>query len=110
MADMKENISVSLEKDTITWLDKQAETGQFRNRSHVIEYAINELKKRGASQWVYLLLSLLENVLRQSLILVWIGSTKAFSLLADLAVEVLQEMKCPGCDLLYILEAWNLRL
>jgi Arc/MetJ-type ribon-helix-helix transcriptional regulator len=48
MADMKENISVSLEKDLITWLDKQAETGRFRNRSHVIEYAINELKKRGA--------------------------------------------------------------
>ena len=48
MVDMKENISVSLEKDIIIWLDKQAETGKFRNRSHVIEYAINELKKRGA--------------------------------------------------------------
>lgn len=44
MADMKENISVSLEKDTIKWLDDQAETGKFRNRSHVIEYAINQLK------------------------------------------------------------------
>lgn len=48
MADMKENISVSLEKDTISWLDEQAATGKFRNRSHVIEYAINELKKREA--------------------------------------------------------------
>jgi Arc/MetJ-type ribon-helix-helix transcriptional regulator len=47
MADMKENISVSLEKDTIAWVDAQAETGKFRNRSHVIEYAINQLKKEG---------------------------------------------------------------
>ena len=47
MADMKENISVSLEKDTIKWVDEQAATGKFRNRSHVIEYAINELKKMG---------------------------------------------------------------
>ncbi len=48
MTDMKENISVSLEKDTIAWLDAQAETGKFRNRSHVIEFAINELKKKEA--------------------------------------------------------------
>ena len=48
MADMKENISVSLEKDTIQWLDEQVLTGgKYRSRSHVIEYAINELKKRG---------------------------------------------------------------
>ena len=47
MVDMKENISVSLEKETISWLDTQAATGKFRNRSHVIEYAINELKRQG---------------------------------------------------------------
>jgi Arc/MetJ-type ribon-helix-helix transcriptional regulator len=44
MADMKENISVSLEKDTIKWVDEQTKTGKYRNRSHVIEYAINQLK------------------------------------------------------------------
>ncbi len=49
MADMKENISVSLEKDTIDWVDDQAKTGRFRNRSHVIEYAITQLKKQGVS-------------------------------------------------------------
>jgi Arc/MetJ-type ribon-helix-helix transcriptional regulator len=48
MVDMKENISVSLEKDLIKWLDEQAATGKYRNRSHVIEYAINELKKKEA--------------------------------------------------------------
>jgi Arc/MetJ-type ribon-helix-helix transcriptional regulator len=48
MADMKENISVSLEKETIAWVDAQATTGKFRNRSHVIEYAIQELKKQEA--------------------------------------------------------------
>lgn len=47
MADMKENISVSLEKDSIKWVDEQAATGKYRNRSHVIEFAIQELKKRG---------------------------------------------------------------
>lgn len=46
MVDMKENISVSLEKDTIAWLDEQSQSGTFRNRSHVIEYAIQELMKR----------------------------------------------------------------
>lgn len=44
---MKEKVSVSLDTKTIEWLDAQAATGKYRNRSHVIEYAINELKKRG---------------------------------------------------------------
>jgi len=48
MADMKDNISVSLEKETIAWVDAQASTGKFRNRSHVIEYAINQLKAKEA--------------------------------------------------------------
>lgn len=48
MADMKENISVSLEKDMIAWADKQVEGGRFRNRSHLVEYALGELKKREA--------------------------------------------------------------
>ena len=32
---------------------------------------------------------------------------EVFASMAELAVEVLQEMKCPGCELLYILEASN---
>jgi Arc/MetJ-type ribon-helix-helix transcriptional regulator len=45
MADMKENISVSLEKEIITWADNQVTSGKYRNRSHVIEYALNQLRK-----------------------------------------------------------------
>ncbi len=48
MDTMKDNISVSLEKDTIAWLDEQVKTGKYRNRSHAAEYAIQELKKREA--------------------------------------------------------------
>lgn len=47
MADMKDNISVSLEKDTIKWVDEQVTTGgKYRSRSHVIEVAINEKKTK----------------------------------------------------------------
>jgi Arc/MetJ-type ribon-helix-helix transcriptional regulator len=45
MADMKVNISVSLEKDLIAWMDSQVETGKYRNRSHLAELAINKLKE-----------------------------------------------------------------
>ncbi len=48
MVDMKENISVSLEKAIIAWADEQVTGGRYRNRSHVIEYALNELKKKEA--------------------------------------------------------------
>ncbi len=48
MDDMKEKVSVSLDSETIRWLDEQAKTGKYRNRSHVIEYAITELKRREA--------------------------------------------------------------
>jgi len=37
--------SISLDQETLKWMDKQIETKKFRNRSHVIEYAIEELKK-----------------------------------------------------------------
>jgi Arc/MetJ-type ribon-helix-helix transcriptional regulator len=37
--------SVSLDAETLKWMDAQIETKKFRNRSHIIEYAIEELKK-----------------------------------------------------------------
>lgn len=49
METMKQKISVSLETKTIAWLDKQAEKGKYRNRSHVIEFAIQELMKKEGS-------------------------------------------------------------
>ena len=45
MADMKENVSISLEKDLIAWIDTQVKTGKYRNRSHLVEFAINKLKE-----------------------------------------------------------------
>lgn len=38
--------SISLDQETLKWMDKQIETKKFRNRSHVIEYAIEQLKKQ----------------------------------------------------------------
>jgi Arc/MetJ-type ribon-helix-helix transcriptional regulator len=37
--------SISLDQETLKWMDKQIATKKFRNRSHIIEYAIEELKK-----------------------------------------------------------------
>lgn len=41
----KVKTSVSLDIETLKWMDQQIETKKFRNRSHVIEYAIEQLKK-----------------------------------------------------------------
>jgi len=38
--------SISLDQETLKWMDKQIETKKFRNRSHIIEYAIEQLKKQ----------------------------------------------------------------
>ena len=38
--------SVSLDEDTLKWMDGQIETKKFRNRSHIIEYAIETLKNQ----------------------------------------------------------------
>jgi len=45
---MKQKISISIEKDSIDRLEKCLENGKFRNKSHVIEYALNKFleKKR----------------------------------------------------------------
>jgi Arc/MetJ-type ribon-helix-helix transcriptional regulator len=38
--------SISLDQETLKWMDEQIQTKKFRNRSHVIEYAIEQLKKQ----------------------------------------------------------------
>ena len=40
-------VTATVDKDLVAWLDQEVETRRFRNRSHGIEYAIAELKKRG---------------------------------------------------------------
>jgi len=41
----KERLCVTIEKELIEWIDKQANTIRFRNRSHVVEYAVAKLKQ-----------------------------------------------------------------
>lgn len=42
---MKKKISVSIEEKTIDKLDDYIKGGQFRNKSHVIEFAVNKFMK-----------------------------------------------------------------
>ncbi len=43
---LKKPISATIDKELIVWVDKEIETKRkFRNRSHLIEYAIDLLKK-----------------------------------------------------------------
>jgi len=47
---MKKKLSISIEEETITELDVFVEEGVFRNKSHLIEFAIDKLleeKKNG---------------------------------------------------------------
>jgi Arc/MetJ-type ribon-helix-helix transcriptional regulator len=37
--------SVSLDQDTLKWMDELIKTKRFRNRSHIMEYAIEQLRK-----------------------------------------------------------------
>lgn len=42
---MKKNISITLEETLLAWIDKQLEKARFRNRSHLIEYALVQFKE-----------------------------------------------------------------
>ena len=42
---MKAKISVSIEENSIEKLEEYVKEGQFRNKSHVIEYALNKFMK-----------------------------------------------------------------
>jgi Arc/MetJ-type ribon-helix-helix transcriptional regulator len=47
MEPMKKTVSATIDKDLIEWIEKQVDTGKYRNKSHVIEYAIRELRQKG---------------------------------------------------------------
>jgi Arc/MetJ-type ribon-helix-helix transcriptional regulator len=36
--------SFSLDEETLKWIDAQVKTKKFRSRSHVIDYAIEQMK------------------------------------------------------------------
>jgi len=40
MQSMKQSISVTIEKDLVSWVDRQVETQRYRNRSHLVELAL----------------------------------------------------------------------
>jgi metal-responsive CopG/Arc/MetJ family transcriptional regulator len=47
---MKAKISVSLEENLLKELDKYAKQGLFRNKSHVVEFALNKFLKENKNE------------------------------------------------------------
>ncbi len=43
---MKNKFSVSVEDNLLKWLDSEIKNKRFASRSHGIEFALNELKKK----------------------------------------------------------------
>ena len=42
---MRKKISVSVAKSTLELIEELVEGGSFRNKSHVVEYAVNKFKE-----------------------------------------------------------------
>jgi Predicted transcriptional regulators containing the CopG/Arc/MetJ DNA-binding domain len=47
---MKKSISITLEETLLAWIDKELEKARFRNRSHLVEYAILRFKESEAKE------------------------------------------------------------
>ena len=47
---MKTQISATIEKENLKWLERQVKIGRFRNVSHGIDTAITTLKSVGVQQ------------------------------------------------------------
>jgi len=43
---MRGKLSISIEEELIRKIEKEVETGLFRNKSHLVEYAVNKFFKR----------------------------------------------------------------
>ena len=46
---MKLPFPVSLDKELVDWINSVTKKSQFRNKSHLVEEAINEFKKKGSA-------------------------------------------------------------
>jgi|TARA_B100002003_G_C14077073_1_gene518153 Arc/MetJ-type ribon-helix-helix transcriptional regulator len=45
---MKKPISATLDEDLVEWLDKKiSDKKKYRNRSHLIEIALEEMRRKG---------------------------------------------------------------
>jgi len=42
---MRGKLSISIEEELIRKIEKEVETGLFRNKSHLVEYAVNKFLK-----------------------------------------------------------------
>ena len=40
---MKSKLSITLDEETVLEIQKQLSSGRFRNKSHVVEYAVKKL-------------------------------------------------------------------
>ena len=43
---MKKKMSISIEENTVTQIETKVARGIFRNKSHLVEFAVNELLKK----------------------------------------------------------------
>ena len=43
---MKTKISATVDQAILDWVDAQVKTQRFRNRSHAIDYALSQLRKK----------------------------------------------------------------
>jgi Arc/MetJ-type ribon-helix-helix transcriptional regulator len=46
MENMKQSISVTIEKDLVQWIDQEVKTQRFRNRSHLVEVALRKFREK----------------------------------------------------------------
>ena len=51
---MKQKLSISMDKGTVERVEKIVAEGRFRNKSHIIEYALNVFLKE-VDKWLSLL-------------------------------------------------------
>ena len=42
---MKQKLSITINEETVSLIEKCIEDGRFRNKSHIIEYSINKFLK-----------------------------------------------------------------
>lgn len=46
MENMKRTISATIDSNLATWIDKESANSKYRNKSHLIEIALEEYKKK----------------------------------------------------------------
>lgn len=46
----KVKTSIALDEELLKWIDSQIRTRRFANRTHAIEYALEQLRKQGRSE------------------------------------------------------------